>query len=154
MARILTGLAAGFLFGVGLAVSGMINPAKVLNFLDIFGRWDASLAFVMLGAVVTSAIGYRLAFRRGRPLFESKFMLPTRQDIDSKLLAGSAIFGIGWGLGGYCPGPAISGLGFGAPETIVFVTAMAAGMIVWRMISRMSSRSDAGEDRTWTTQRT
>ena len=154
MARILTGLVAGILFGVGLAVSEMINPAKVLNFLDIFGRWDASLAFVMLGAVVTSAIGYRLAFRRERPLFEPEFMLPTRQDIDPRLLAGSAIFGIGWGLSGYCPGPAISGLGFGAVETIVFATTMVAGMIVGRMISRMSSRSAGGEDRTWTTQRT
>ena len=154
MVRIATGLVAGLLFGIGLAVSEMINPAKVLNFLDVFGRWDASLAFVMLGAVVTSAIGYRLAFRRERPLFEPRFMLPTRQDIDSRLLVGSAIFGIGWGLGGYCPGPAISGLGFGAPETIVFVTAMAAGMIVWRMMSSMPSRSDAGEDRKWTAQRT
>jgi hypothetical protein len=81
-------------------------------------------------------------------------MLPTRRDIDSRLLAGSAIFGIGWGLGGYCPGPAISGLAFGALETIVFVTAMAAGMIIWRIISSMSSQSDAGEDRKWTTQRT
>jgi uncharacterized protein len=154
MARILTGLVAGLLFGVGLAVSQMINPAKVLNFLDIFGRWDASLAFVMLGAVVTSAIGYRLAFRRERPLFEPEFMLPTRQDIDPRLLAGSAIFGIGWGLGGYCPGPAISGLGFGALETIVFVTAMAAGMMIWRTMSSMSPRSDAREDNKWTTERT
>jgi uncharacterized membrane protein YedE/YeeE len=132
----------------------MINPAKVLNFLDIFGHWDASLAFVMMGAVVTSAIGYRLAFRRERPLFEPQFMLPTRQDIDSRLVAGSAIFGIGWGLGGYCPGPAISGLGFGALETVVFVTAMAAGMIIWRMMSSMSARPDAGGSRKWTTQRT
>lgn len=154
MVRILTGLVAGLLFGMGLAVSEMINPAKVLNFLDVFGRWDASLAFVMLGAVVTSAIGYRLAFRRERPLFEPQFMLPTRQDIDSRLLVGSAVFGIGWGLGGYCPGPAISGLAFGALESIVFVTAMAAGMIIWRMMSSMSQRADAGEDRKWTTQRT
>ena len=86
MARILTGLVAGILFGAGLAVSEMINPAKVLNFLDIFGHWDASLAFVMLGAVVTAAIGYRLAFLRERPLFEAKFVLPTRQDVDARLL--------------------------------------------------------------------
>lgn len=154
MARILTGLVAGLLFGVGLAVSEMINPAKVLNFLDIFGRWDASLAFVMLGAVVTSATGYRLAFRHKRPLLEPEFMLPTREDIDRRLLAGSAIFGIGWGLGGYCPGPAISGLGFGALETIVFVTAMAAAMMIWRIMSSMLARSDVGEDRKWRTQRT
>jgi uncharacterized protein len=128
MARILTGLIAGLLFGIGLSVSEMINPAKVLNFLDIFGQWDASLAFVMAGAVVTTAIGYRLVFRRSRPLFEGKFMLPTRQDIDVKLVAGSALFGIGWGLGGYCPGPAIAGLAFGAVETLVFVASMAAGM--------------------------
>jgi uncharacterized protein len=153
MARILTGLVAGILFGVGLAVSEMINPAKVLNFLDIFGHWDASLAFVMLGAVVTAAIGYRLAFLRERPLFEAKFVLPTRQDVDARLLAGSALFGIGWGLGGYCPGPAISGLAFGALETIAFVAAMAVGMIVWRMMSTMAPRSGAGEDSKWTTQR-
>lgn len=153
MTRILTGFVAGLLFGAGLAVSEMINPAKVLNFLDIFGHWDASLAFVMLGAVVTTAIGYRLAFRRERPLLEGDFMLPTRQDIDARLVAGSAIFGIGWGLGGYCPGPAIAGLAFGALETIVFVAAMAAGMIVWRMMSTWALRSSAGEDRKWTTQR-
>jgi hypothetical protein len=154
MVRILTGLVAGLLFGMGLAVSEMINPAKVLNFLDVFGRWDASLAFVMLSAVVISAIGYHLAFRRKRPLFEPQFMLPTRQDIDLRLLVGSAIFGIGWGLGGYCPGPAISGLGFGALESIVFVTAMVAGMVIWRMMSSMSLRPDAGEDRKWTTEQT
>jgi uncharacterized protein len=153
MARILTGLVAGLLFGVGLAVSEMINPAKVLNFLDIFGAWDPSLAFVMLGAVVTAAIGYRLVLRRERPLFEAAFTLPTRQDIDAKLLAGGAIFGIGWGLGGYCPGPAISGLAFGAIETIVFVAAMAAGMTAWRMMSTMAPRPGGGEDRKWTTQR-
>jgi uncharacterized protein len=153
MARILTGLAAGLLFGVGLAVSEMINPAKVLNFLDILGHWDASLALVMVGAVATAAIGYRLALRRERPLFEGAFMLPTRQDVDARLLAGSALFGIGWGLGGYCPGPALSGLAFGALETIVFVAAMAVGMIVWRMMSGMAPRSGAGEDRKWRTQR-
>lgn len=153
MARILAGLVAGLLFGIGLAISGMINPAKVLNFLDVFGHWDASLAFVMLGAVVTAGIGYRLVFRRQRPVFEARFMVPTRQDVDARLLAGSALFGVGWGLGGYCPGPAISGLAFGAIETIVFVAAMAAGMIVWRTISTWAPRSGAGEDRKWTIQR-
>ncbi len=153
MARLVTGLVAGLLFGVGLSVSEMINPAKVLNFLDIFGQWDPSLAFVMLGAVVTTAIGYRLVFRRERPLFESKFVLPTRQDIDARLMAGSAIFGIGWGLGGYCPGPALSGLAFGALETIVFVAAMAAGMILWRMLPSASAGSAAEDGKKWGTQR-
>lgn len=153
MAQILPGLVAGLLFGIGLAVSEMINPAKVLNFLDIFGHWDASLVFVMLGAVVTTAIGYRLVLRRERPLFEARFMLPTRRDVDTRLLAGSAIFGIGWGLGGYCPGPALSGLAFGALETMVFVAAMIAGMAMTRMISTITSRSGAGEEKTWRAQR-
>ncbi len=150
MAPILSGLVAGLLFGIGLAVSEMINPAKVLNFLDLFGQWDPSLAFVMLGAVVTTAIGYRLVFRRERPLFEGRFNLPTRRDIDTRLLAGSALFGIGWGLGGYCPGPALSGLAFGAVETVIFVAAMFAGMTIMRLMSAITPRSGAGEEKTWT----
>lgn len=150
MAPILSGLVAGLLFGIGLAVSEMINPAKVLNFLDLFGQWDPSLAFVMLGAVVTTAIGYRLVFRRERPLFERRFNLPTRRDIDTRLLAGSALFGIGWGLGGYCPGPALSGLAFGAVETVIFVAAMLAGMTIMRLMSAITPRSGAGEEKTWT----
>ncbi len=153
MAPVLSGLVAGLLFGIGLAVSEMINPAKVINFLDLFGHWDASLIFVMLGAVVTTAIGYRLVLRRERPLFEGKFMLPTRRDVDARLLAGSTIFGIGWGLGGYCPGPALSGLAFGALETTVFVAAMVAGMAITRMMSTITPPSGASEDKRWTTQR-
>lgn len=155
MAKSLAGLGAGLLFGAGLTVSQMINPAKVLNFLDVAGAWDPSLALVMVGAVAAAAVGYRLAFRRDRPLLDGRFRVPSRNDIDVPLLAGSALFGIGWGLGGYCPGPALSGLAFAAWETIAFVVAMAAGMIVtanlmggwtplgsglWRSVAGRSSR--------------
>jgi uncharacterized membrane protein YedE/YeeE len=132
MARILAGLAAGLLFGAGLSISGMINPAKVIAFLDLAGAWDPSLAFVMLGAVAVTAIGYRLVLQRDKPLFEPGFAVPTRRDIDLPLLLGAGLFGIGWGLGGYCPGPALAGLGFGNLPTLVFVAAMLGGMIAAR----------------------
>ena len=135
MARALAALVAGALFGAGFIVSGMINPAKVQAFLDVAGAWDPSLAFVMLGAVAVTLLGYRLALRRGAPLFEARFALPTRTDVDLRLLGGSALFGAGWGLAGFCPGPALSGLAFGAGQTIVFVIAMAAGMIVARWLA-------------------
>lgn len=132
MARILGGLIAGLLFGAGLMISGMINPAKVIGFLDVFGAWDPSLAFVMLGGVAITAIGYRTVLRRSQPLFEPGFILPTRRDIDLPLLLGAGLFGIGWGLGGYCPGPALAGLGFGSVETLGFVGTMLLGMFVAR----------------------
>ncbi len=132
MARILGGLIAGLLFGVGLTISGMINPAKVIGFLDVFGAWDPSLAFVMLGGVAVTAVGYRTVLRRSQPLFEPGFTLPTRRDIDLPLLLGAGLFGIGWGLGGYCPGPALAGLGFGSVETLGFVGTMLLGMFVAR----------------------
>lgn len=131
----LVNLALGLLFGGGLVVSGMADPAKVLNFLDLFGTWDPSLAFVMGGAVIVAFIGYRLVLRRERPLAGRAFHLPTRQDIDSRILVGPAIFGVGWGLGGFCPGPAIAALGLGAPGTLAFVPAMILGMFAARMLS-------------------
>ncbi len=106
-------LVAGILFGIGLAVSQMINPAKVIGFLDIFGRWDPSLVLVMAGAVVVAFVGFRLVQSRSAPLFGKRFELPTRRDLDSRLIGGAAIFGIGWGLTGFCPGPAIASLAFG-----------------------------------------
>lgn len=127
------GLIAGLLFGAGLSISGMINPAKVLGFLDLAGAWDPSLAFVMLGGVIVTAIGYRTVLRRNQPVFEHGFALPSRHDIDPALLLGAVLFGVGWGLGGYCPGPALAGLGFGAADTLAFVAAMALGMIAARM---------------------
>lgn len=131
----LVNLGLGLLFGVGLVVSGMSNPAKVLNFLDLFGTWDPSLAFVMAGAVVVAFFGYRLVFRRGKPVVGKAFHLSTRSDIDGRVLAGPAIFGIGWGLGGFCPGPALTALGLGAPGTLAFVPAMILGMWVARLLA-------------------
>jgi len=125
---LLAALLSGLLFGAGLAVSGMVNPAKVLNFLDLAGTFDATLVFVLGGAVVTTYIGYRLVLARGRPLFAGRFQLPARTDIDARLLAGAAIFGIGWGLSGFCPGPAIAAVVSLRPEPFIFLVAMAAGM--------------------------
>jgi uncharacterized membrane protein YedE/YeeE len=132
--RLASSLIAGLVFGLGLTVSGMINPAKVLNFLDIAGSWDPSLVFVMGSAVVVTFIGYRLAFASGRPLFDQSYFLPTLTAIDARLVGGSAIFGIGWGLGGFCPGPAISSLSVGGTGTYVFVAAMLAGMWAGRRL--------------------
>lgn len=129
---ILMHLLSGLLFGVGLAVSGLINPAKVQNFLDVAGAWDPSLAFTMGAAVITTAIGYALVFRRAAPLYDSRFHMPEPQSIDARLIAGAGLFGIGWGIVGYCPGPALSALSQGAFGTVVFVIAMLAGMAIAR----------------------
>ncbi|QIB35211.1 DUF6691 family protein [Ancylobacter pratisalsi] len=132
---IVLNLGLGLLFGVGLVVSGMSNPAKVLNFLDLFGTFDPSLAFVMGGAVVVAFFGFRLATARPAPLFADRFQLPTRTDIDARLLIGPALFGIGWGLGGFCPGPAFTALGLAAPGTLAFIPAMLAGMWAARRLA-------------------
>lgn len=126
--RIALHFAIGLTFGLGLVISAMVDPAKVQNFLDIFGTWDPSLAFVMAAAVLVTFIGYRLAWRRPRPAFGERFHLPETTAIDRRLVIGAAVFGIGWGLGGYCPGPAFTGLSLLAPGTIVFVPAMFVGM--------------------------
>jgi uncharacterized membrane protein YedE/YeeE len=142
--RPLFGFLAGLLFGVGLVVAGMSDPAKVLNFLDIFGSWDPSLAFVMGGAALTTFVGYRLVLsRRERPFLLAEFQIPTRQDIDRDLVLGAAIFGIGWGIGGYCPGPAWTGLTLGAPGTLVFLPAMLAGMAIATILRDRRARSVA-----------
>jgi uncharacterized protein len=134
MRLILSAFAAGLLFGFGLIVSQMINPAKVLGFLDILGNWDPSLAFVMGGAVVVSALGYVYAKRRGVPVLAAKLELPTRRDLEPRLLTGAAIFGIGWGLVGLCPGPAVANLPLGLWQAIVFVAAMLMGMVIFRFV--------------------
>lgn len=126
--RLITTFLAGLLFSAGLIVSGMINPAKVIGFLDLFGQWDASLAFVMAGAVAVNFVGHRLVTRRARPLFASGFAIPTRKDIDRPLIIGASLFGIGWGLVGLCPGPAIAALGAAPSSVSIFVAAMLAGM--------------------------
>ncbi len=131
----LANLLLGLLFGIGLVVSGMSDPAKVLNFLDLFGTWDPSLAFVMGGGVVVALIGYRLTFMRDRPVLDSAFHLPTVKKVDGRLVTGAAIFGIGWGLGGFCPGPAITALGLGQPGTLVFLPAMLFGLWIARLVA-------------------
>ncbi|MCK2184441.1 DUF6691 family protein [Halomonas getboli] len=123
---------AGLLFGLGLAISGMTDPARVLGFLDVAGDWDPTLMFVLGGAVVTNFFGYRLAMRRPNPLFASAFQLPTRRDLDGRLLGGAALFGVGWGLSGYCPGPAFASVsGLTLP-----LAAMLAAMVVGWFIAR------------------
>jgi hypothetical protein len=131
----LVNLALGLLFGMGLVVSGMADPAKVLNFLDLFGTWDPSLAFVMGGAVLVAFVGYRVVLRRDRPVAAERFHVPTRSDIDARVIIGPAIFGLGWGLGGFCPGPALTALGLAATGTLVFVPAMIAGMWAARLLA-------------------
>lgn len=129
--KILSSLIIGAIFGIGIAISGMANPAKVLNFFDLFGTWDPSLAFVMGGALITTAIGYRFVFgARSQPLFEASFALPTNRKLDFPLIAGSATFGVGWGISGFCPGGAIPALGLGYSETVIFIAAMCAGIIL------------------------
>ncbi len=131
---ILAALIAGLIFGAGIAVSGMINPAKVLNFFDIAGTWDASLIFVMGGALLVTMIGYRLVLKRAQPLFDKAFHLPTRRDLDPALIGGSAVFGIGWGIAGFCPGGALPALGLFQPDAAIFVGAMIAGIALARRL--------------------
>ncbi len=131
--RVAAALAAGVVFGVGLAVSQMVNPVKVIAFLDVAGDWDPSLAFVMGAAVIVSFLGYRLAGRRPAPLLDERWYLPTRKDIDAPLVTGAAVFGVGWGLGGYCPGPALAAVGLGVAEPAVFLLAMLAGSQLARL---------------------
>ena len=131
----LVNLALGLLFGIGLVISGMSDPAKVLNFLDLFGTWDPSLAFVMGGAVIVAFIGFRLVLRRDAPIMGGTFHLPAKNHIDSRIIVGPAVFGIGWGLGGFCPGPALTVLGLGEAGTLVFLPAMFLGMWAARAAS-------------------
>jgi uncharacterized membrane protein YedE/YeeE len=125
-------LLAGGLFGLGLAMSGMTDPLRVLGFLDLAGQWDPTLLFVLGGAVATTALSFRWVLGRAHPVFADRFRLPDARAIDAPLLAGAAIFGIGWGLAGYCPGPALAGLGALSREALWFVPAMLAGMLVHR----------------------
>jgi uncharacterized membrane protein YedE/YeeE len=134
MPLIVSAFASGLLFGLGLIVSQMVNPAKVLGFLDVFGRWDPSLALVMGGAVAVSSLGYFVARRRGVPVLAPRLEIPTRRDLDPRLIGGAALFGIGWGLVGLCPGPALVGLTFGPWQVFVFVAAMIVGMAVFRLV--------------------
>ncbi|HEX8109775.1 MAG TPA: DUF6691 family protein [Kofleriaceae bacterium] len=121
---------AGMLFGAGLVISGMTQPARIVAFLDPFDGWDPSLAFVMAGAVAVYAVAYAVIRRHARPWFDARFHVPVRADLDARLVVGAAVFGIGWGLGGFCPGPSIVAAAGGSTSAIVFVLAMLAGMYV------------------------
>lgn len=139
MPLVLASFCCGLMFGIGLLTSGMTEPQKVLGFLDISGAWDATLAFVMAGAVAVSAIGFALARRRSAPLLAPSFGWPSRSDIDTRLVAGAALFGVGWGLAGICPGPALVNLaGLSAP-IIVFVITMVLGMLGYELWQRQNA---------------
>lgn len=138
--KIAANLLVGLIFGIGLIVSGMANPAKVLNFLDLTGTWDPSLAFVMGGAVLVTLVGYWLTLRRSAPLFDTQFHVPPVSQIDASLIWGSALFGIGWGLGGLCPGPALVALPLMALGALAFVPAMIVGIAVARWWRSFAAR--------------
>lgn len=134
MTRI-SALICGLLFGVGLAASGMTNTAKVIGFLDIFGQWDPDLIFVMGSAVLTTAISFHFVLKRKTPLFAEAFSVPLNSAIDKPLLIGAALFGVGWGIYGYCPGPAVAALLYFEPATLVFVATMVAGMTIGQKLN-------------------
>ena len=137
--RLVSAYLIGLLFGLGIVISGMANPAKVLNFFDIAGSWDPSLIFVMGGALITTFIGYRFALKREAPLLAERFLLPTITRIDARLIGGSALFGIGWGIAGFCPGGALPALGTGRIEVFIFVAALITGLLTTRLIMRLSA---------------
>ncbi|WP_306046731.1 DUF6691 family protein [Nioella sp. MMSF_3534] len=132
--RIFVAYLIGIVFGLGISISGMANPAKVLNFFDVAGTWDPSLIFVMGGAVVVTFLGYRFVLKRPMPIFDRQFLLPGSNVIDLKLLGGSAVFGIGWGIAGFCPGGALPALGTGRTEVVLFTIALVAGIFAARAL--------------------
>lgn len=144
MKSALAGFGSGALFGLGLIVAGMTKPEKVIGFLDFTGSWDPSLMFVMGGAVMVHFILFRVVRRLPTPVFDTKFHIPTRRDLDARLLIGAALFGIGWGLGGFCPGPGLVSLASGSLAPIVFVLAMTAGMLVQRTWDSIRLRKTEG----------
>lgn len=143
MGRNFAALLAGLIFGLGLTISEMVNPAKVLAFLDLFGNWDPSLAFVMGAALLVTAIGYRIAWARPKPVFADQFQVPGNRQIDQRLAVGAVLFGIGWGLVGLCPGPAISALTFGGTQIYVFLASMGAGMALFEVFDRSPLKKSA-----------
>lgn len=140
---LLFSVVTGLVFGIGLLLSGMTQPAKVINFLDVLGSWDPSLAFVMGGAIAVHFFAYRLVPRLPKPVWGVRWNLPTRRDVDVRLLGGAALFGAGWGLGGYCPGPALTSVVAGASSTLLFTGAMLAGM--WGFSVWEASRNNSLE---------
>jgi uncharacterized protein len=147
MLKILSAFAFGLVFGIGILISGMANPAKVLNFFDIAGTWDPSLMFVMGGALAVAALGYRLVFKMKHPLLAGGFSLPTRKDIDARLLGGAAIFGIGWGITGFCPGGLVPALGLGRTEPFIAAAAIVAGMLAVRVAGNLRPKLEPAQSR-------
>ena len=141
MIRVIAALICGLIFGAGLTISQMTETQKIQGFLDIFGLWDPSLLVVMAAALVVTFVGYRLALRQTAPLFAARALWPTKRDIDVPLVGGAMLFGAGWGLIGFCPGPAIVDLATGMPAVILFVVAMAAGMIANNLMRRREGAS-------------
>jgi uncharacterized membrane protein YedE/YeeE len=142
MPRTFVALFAGVLFGLGLAISGMMNPAKVVGFLDVAGGWDPTLAFVMGGALLVTIPAFRIILGRPRPILADGFALPTASALDGRLLGGGALFGVGWGLSGFCPGPAVAALVTGLAPVVAFVAAMAAGMVLYAWVFERPDRGD------------
>ena len=143
MPRMFVALFAGTLFGLGLTISGMVNPAKVIGFLDVAGNWDPTLAFVMGGALLVTIPAFRLILKRPRPVLADGFALPKGSALDARLLGGAALFGVGWGLAGFCPGPAVAALSTGLTPVLAFVTAMIAGMVTYKWIFERPDRASA-----------
>ncbi len=141
--RMFAALGAVLLFGLGLAISRMVDPAKVLGFLDFAGDWDPTLAFVMGGGLIVTVPAFLPTLKRARPLLAEAFALPAKTEFDARLIGGSAIFGIGWGLVGYCPGPAISSLAYGRQETLIFLAALIVGSLLTRLIPEPGSPAAA-----------
>lgn len=142
MRHILAAFASALIFGLGLGISGMTLPAKVIGFLDITGKWDPSLMAVMVGAILVHAVSYRLITKRSSPVLASEFKIPSKRNIDWKLVLGSAIFGAGWGLGGFCPGPALVGVVTGEPSVAIFVLSMVAGVYLYRFFDKIVLKSE------------
>ena len=138
---VLTSLLSGLVFGLGLIISGMANPVKVLGFLDLSGAWDPSLALVMAGAIAVGFFAFSIAKRRTLSLIGAEMKLPNATHIDKRLLAGSSLFGVGWGVAGFCPGPGLVALGMGEPKALVFVVAMLAGMLAFQLLEKRQLRS-------------
>ncbi len=138
MKKLIISLLSGTLFGLGLSLSQMVNPNKVINFLDITGKWDPSLAFVMMGALLVASISFRIVLKKPAPILEENFHLSKRTDIDKPLLGGAAIFGIGWGMSGYCPGPAVAALGSGGLEALVMVISIYIGFFFQKWVASRS----------------
>jgi len=136
--KLIFALFTGLVFGIGMAFSGMMDPAKVLNFFDVAGTWDPSLAFVMGGALLVTFFGYKLVWRRNAPLFGGRFHVPSGTVIDAKLIGGSALFGIGWGIAGFCPGGAIPALGTGRWEVVLFLIAVVGGFYLRRLLASVA----------------